>query len=203
MKSTEFISESLFNLDMGEAMATVKRDCQPYLQQNDEPLGNNALLRGLTGGDEFLKKQVRLTDRTPLDNPTDVHNELNKFFTRKYGAPFRNAMFCTGSRRDTRRYGKTYLVFPIGEFKFLWSSDVKDLYLAWDNFNHRNSRSRTKVQDFVKGLEDANYSTTNLKGAISSGAEIMIICESYYALSDYSLPRDRDEINDYEAFLQQ
>ena len=153
-------------------------DCKPYLRQNRTPLTKDIMFRGIHSSMPFLTKKVRLDDRRPLDLVNAVHELLNTAMTKKFGEPFRNALFVTGSGSETSNYGERYIVLPRGDFTFLWSPDVSDIY------NHYDNRLQTQSnEDFVKELFSENkYSTSQLLNAISSHSEIMIRCGSYYAL---------------------
>lgn len=179
----------------------IGQECQPYLKQT-EP--GRYMYRGLgdpgRGSIEpMLKKDVRLDKRTPMDSTDDLHALINDYFIEKHGAPFRNAMFATGDRALAGEYGKIYSVFPIGNFEFLWSPDVKDLWAA--SSSYRNARVRyttrpkhmwkegerdkywTQVQDQFKKEILAGYVSKDLSAAIESGKEIMVRSKSYYAIS--------------------
>ena len=172
----------------------IKRDCQPYLKEMGQKDmfsaydRGRALYRGLDSYKGFLKKRVRLGSRRPTDMNIDDHNMINKYFKKKYGAPFRNALFLTGNRRNAAGYNTGsgaayYLIFPIGEFKFIWSSRITDLFSAIVGVEG----------DKVKSLLN-RYQRTDLKAAKDSGNEIMLRCKSYYAVSNFI-------INDYDKAM--
>jgi len=190
MKSTEFIVEGhirdiakKYNLptNLAKLAISVITDCQPYLHENNNPI-STPLYRGVNTSGLFkqkgkiIKKNVRLDDRIPTDSGTDLHNELNKAFNDAFGEPFRNAMFCSGATTIVEYYGDVYVVFPIGNFKYLWSNDVTDVFQAYDDFN-----TGTTV-DFVEKLVHCNYRTNNLQAGIKSNNEIMIRCKNYYGI---------------------
>jgi hypothetical protein len=63
--------------------------------------------------------------------PKVIHDRINKFFVDKFGQPFRNAMFATSDHDTAFEYafggmetGETYVVFPVGDFDFIWSKRV-------------------------------------------------------------------------------
>jgi len=215
MKSKEFIIEGdiIGKERIRNWAKVIKRDCQPYLKSHNI---HNHMLRGL--GREmvpFVEKEVRLENRNPLDTSKYLHKSLNDLFTEKYGAPYRNALFVSGAYNLVKDYGRTYKIFPIGEFNYLWGGS-DDLYNEYQNFDidkdkwneyilanpldkndttdlmHRR-RIKFKADAFLEYVDELNYRTTDLAGAIESGYEIMIRCKSYYAISDY-LP---DHVNNY------
>jgi len=176
-----------------KTIAGIKQDCQPWLKQINYDISTFPIYRGLgTVEKPVLKKKVRLLKRRPTDTSEGAHELLNKSFTTLFGEPFRNAMFASGDFTVTNDYGNLYMVFPIGEFTFIWSSDVKDIFSEHENQLDRiaagyDPEDGTMPIDDIEGtmLEYVNnlgYHTTDLKNAIASGSEIMIRCESYYAL---------------------
>ena len=123
----------------------------------------------------MFKKGVRLIDRTPAASSDDTHKMLNNRFTELYGEPFRNAMFATGSERKTWTYGLPFQIFPIGEFTFLWSPTVGDLWAQLEIVKYQSL-------DLVDKLIES-YQTVDLKSASLSNKEVMIRCKNYYAMS--------------------
>jgi len=64
-------------------------------------------------------------------------------------------------------YGLSTVIFPIGEFKFLWSPHVQDL---WSDV----------ISADPKDMDLLRYKMDDLHDAIESGNEIMIGCKSAY-----------------------
>ena len=136
-----------------------------------------------------LKKAVRLDDRRPQEMDPLDHDYLNQYFTQEYGAPFRNAIFVSGDFNSAGYFGRVYSIFPIGEFKFLWSPRIDDLNFAHHDLLDGLFADRTipptkvqRAQGLIKALRNVDYRTTDLKAAADSGNEIMIRCKEYYAL---------------------
>jgi len=186
MKSKEFLTEDELENDeeLQQQIQLIQRDCQPYIQQAN----GNTMYRGIKSNQNFMKKQSRLDDRRPLDSVRKNHDLFNKQFLQKYGENFRNSVFTNGDTKIAKYYGDVYSVFPIGNFKFLWSPKVKDL---GEQFTGKSSNlflyaiqsllynDEHIVNHFIK---EADYRTTDLAAAIKSGNEIMIYCKEYYVL---------------------
>lgn len=156
----------------------IKRDCQSYLSQVESPF---KLFRGLSERGPFITKQVRLTGRQPLAMDHDDYTAANDYFQKQFGAPFRNSMMATGDMTNTWKFGNTYIVYPIGNFEFVWSPEIDDLNygIRTPNFrDHYNS-------DISYFLSEAKYTNKNLEAAIESGNEIMIRCKKYYGFEIY------------------
>jgi len=115
-------------------------ECAPFLQQTSYNVANYPLLRGDRRSPqqfgELAKRQVRLEDRRPANTNIYMHNAMNRFFQKQFGAPFRSALFASGSATTAQTYGDAMIcsVFPIGQFKFVWSPKVRDAFTIQTGF---------------------------------------------------------------------
>lgn len=193
MKSTEFINEGndgpvIPEKEWLKIVKSIHRDCKPFLQQAK----GGTLYRGLgNADDDFLKKKVRLTDRVPKDMPQEIHNKLNQYFLMKHGGKFRNALFVSGDMSVAIEYGNLYRIFPIGQFEFLWSPKVFDLYQDWEEYEPKKwdvENRDIKLKEALKFFHDEilkdGYTTDNLAAAIQSKNEIMLRGRNYYAVNE-------------------
>jgi len=189
MKSNEFIIEDVSVFEVEQFVNRIKQDCQPFLKQAN----GRHMYRGLGNATKpFMGKSVRLTNRKPKDVPIIFHDMINTYFTKKFGAPFRNAMFCSSMLTFADYYGNIYSVYPIGDFEFVWSSEVEDLYMELDEIDpdykkeikQLNNTSKIKATKQILNVIKDSYSNSNLQGALDSGNEIMIRCNSYYAVAN-------------------
>lgn len=181
MKVNELI---LLEADAENLVAILERDCGPFLKQSKK---QGLLYRGIKGsfsnkgttaeGIKYAIKEVR-TDRKPLHTTESHHEIIDAWFKKKFGFNARSeSMFCFGDvgSDNIAQYGKKYIVFPIGDFKYVWSSEVRDL---WQDFDNQNVRDESDIIDL---LNDSEYTKAGLGTAVSSNNEIMIKCEKYYA----------------------
>ena len=175
--------------ELKKGIALIKRDCQPYLSQVSDPM---KLRRGVSrttqkidpdGTPVFNKKKAHLDNRYPRGSYMSVHHDIvNEYFTKTFGFPFRNGVMAIGDQIKASEFGTDVAIFPIGEFKFLWSPRVRDLNNAisdWSlNFNIRDSKN------IINKMKKVGYRTTDLQKAIDSKNEIMIWAEEYYTLDN-------------------
>jgi hypothetical protein len=185
------------NVEFMAFVETVKSDCAPYIKAIDYQVDNFQLLRGVKKTEKpYIAKRVRLDDRKPADVPKVIHDRINKFFVDKFGEPFRNAMFATSDYDQASEYafggmetGETYVVFPVGDFDFIWSKRVSDL--LDEVFQHNLSTAdmsridkKTLNKYFAKFSKHilASYIDKDLKAAIKSNNEVMIRCKEYYGI---------------------
>ena len=196
----DFATEQIILNQIG----TIKQNCQPYLQQNRDAVNRFPLYRGVkkTKHANVIRKDVRLGDRKPSDMPLDLHQFVNGFFKQEYGAPFRNAMFVTGSSGTAGEYGTAYLIFPAGEFQYLWSEHYEDLFSITSEYGFDQvAPSSLDDDEKIEWRENAKeelvdgvlrtYQTDELEKAIDARHEIMIRCSHYYGIHAdvlYNLP---------------
>ena len=171
----------------------IKMLCKPYLTQINNDIKAYPLFRGL---DTFQDLVVTLpgyrNDRYPKDTPIHLHDAINRVFKTRFGVPFRNGTFATGNLHEADTYGPLYVVIPIGEFKFIWSTQIVDLYdylgrkandIANNFFSLKRADPKTMgiMLQYVTSSEFINlYQDTNLKQAIRSDHEVMLYCEQCY-----------------------
>lgn len=147
MSRLQLYEASKSNLDVFETIVnTIWKDCKPFITDMIKNVYiGEFLYSGRKDARTHFTKSVR-TDRRPKDTFPDIHRDFDDRFQKKFGWPARSAgLFCTGSKTDADSYGESYMVFPIGKYKFLWSDDVPDLYLLMAR--KLDSDSRPYVQN--------------------------------------------------------
>lgn len=160
-------------------VSKIRSDCKPYLKSNPKPLAELALYRGIlkTNKAWFVDKKTRLQNRQST-MPSDIKSMINKFFVTKFSKPFRDSALVTGNVEMAQLYDTAYIIFPKGPFTFLWSPVVEDLWsIIYMDYNFKN-------MDYEKFENNvlSTYKNTDLINAIQSNNEVMLRCESYYAV---------------------
>jgi hypothetical protein len=178
---TEDIDISQDFFDIFEFIEEVKKDCKPWLQaikSCSKPVAYRGLpVLQFPMKHIFYDKPVR-TDRRPLDMLKQKHEMLDKAFYELFGWWARsNAVFLTGDITQAADYGREYLVFPLGKFKFVWSPKIDDMV-------HLPTRGRTDtLEDVIKLLKEFKFTDKGLCAALQSENEIMVNCKKYHAIS--------------------
>jgi len=184
--------------DIGEMVNKIVSDCQPFLKEIDGEVDEYRLYRGIKSKEDFMKKKIR-TDRKPSATKSIIHNMIDDYFEENFGIRFRsNSMFVNGDETATYTYGRTYIVFPIDKFKFLWTDLVFDLFISLpgqlkdieDDEETKKDLEKLGIEpndeDIRKQLrlwlDRREYQMDDLKKAIKSGNEIMIAGSGYYAI---------------------
>jgi len=192
MKSTEFLKEDIidtlerkYNFSTGyiKFLLKIQANCQPYFNEVGFDTAMTGLYRGMHISEPYILKSTRLKNREPLGMDPDTKNDVNDYFSDNFGAPFRDAVFCTGDKIIADNFGHPFVIFPKGNFKYFWSPDVFDLNTTISRF-YFNSEGQVNPQvipELIPGII-TSYTTQDLDSAIKSKNEIMIRCNKYYAI---------------------
>jgi hypothetical protein len=155
----------------------IQADCKPFLKDIRNAAGS--LFRNDTKNrNKPVWKKVTRTDRQPLDTHPDIHKALDDWFLKKFGWRARSAgLFCWPLKFTTDWVQGKWLVFPAGNYKYIWSNKVDDLWSSVGGI------SITGIQDnvdyFMKHFSDS-YTDKNIKKSVIWGNEIMIDCKYSY-----------------------
>lgn len=116
---------------------SVEEKCSQVLKALRSCSNKKLLFRGM--GDivrdiPFIK-DVR-KDRKPKDTHEGVSRIIDDMFYDKFGfRPRSQGLFCFGMSSknpfldDIIDFGQSYVIFPIGNFKFIWSPQIDDFYV--------------------------------------------------------------------------
>ena len=168
----------------------IKKECKPYLEAIEYNVMEYRLYRGMQGtAAPYMTGRVRLEGRKPQATGTHIHNAVNEYFTIKFGEPFRDALFTSSDANFAADYGNLFLVFPTGQFTFIWSEEVDDLY----NFEHQMDAALEEDRDdenesvtngyFGDTMDNLNYRSSGFTKAMESRQEIMIRTPVYYGIN--------------------
>ena len=194
----------------------IKQDCKPYLDEIKNPPAF-VLYRGLHDTEGYGKKTARLTSRTPQDSSAKTHSHINQYFEKKFGHPYRNGVFASGSKVIASEYGQgePYVIFPIGDFEYLWSQHIPDLYVEvagagakammhWKKYAEAKGEKiplSASRQEYWKSVNEyrmnhhvwelieflGGYQDTELRKGIFSTHEVMLWCNEYYYMPKHFL----------------
>ena len=167
--------------DLDHVLQMIEKDCQKYLKAL-KSIGNVALLfRGITGRRIDIAAEVTpRKDRMPLDLSKKLHYALNRAFKKSFGWEGRSGVFAMSTGNWSEH---DLLFFPVGDFKFIYSPDVGDLYMA-PIIRDLKIRGTSFEDDVEKWISDQKYTDKNLGAAILSGHEIMFKVKKYYVINE-------------------
>lgn len=131
-------------------------------------------------------------NRAPRDTHPDLADVIDDMLEQKFGwRPRESSIFCTGALSVARAYGKIYRVFPIGQFKYVWSKEIRDITrkipILLANVGAMSKDvdedyPKEVLADFYETLSDnfeGSFLDHDLLGAIQSKNEIMVSCDKY------------------------
>jgi hypothetical protein len=128
------ISENLDDSSLPNFLDSILSDCGPCLKELRKNRCLVPFLRGAKQVAPFFKKDVR-QDRQPRYIDPVLHDILGKYTKTIFGWDMRREGVFTGdisTAWDFARGGKVFAIFPIGKFKYIWSSDITRLYRLYD-----------------------------------------------------------------------
>jgi len=177
----------------------IKKDCKKYLDEIKNPT-NVIMYRGLDKDKNhgFISVKDARTDRRPLNTDDKLSDKIDEWFKQEYGIRFRSqAVFAVGHRIVAKQYGDIYIMFPIGDYDYIWSPNYSDLtedvsrYFEMHNREYpdeydyffKTGTSSIKPEHLNDFMEDANFKfNTGLVDALTRHRwnEIMIRCKKYY-----------------------
>jgi hypothetical protein len=128
--------------------------------------------------------------------PTLLHKLWDTYFEKNYGHQWRHdKVVYVDNHGMSYYYGQQFVICPIGKYSYLWSEDSKDLtnelyqYLAFKHGDEDNDDIFDVLSKYVKSMDDLNeffddtgikFKSTNITD--STGQEIMIRCDAYFAI---------------------
>ena len=160
----------------------IKRDCRPFLETIRPIIGTGkCFVRRIRGSVPFIVKKAARTDRKPLDTDIETHMAFDAAFKDKFGWKARSeGVFTFPAEHYLNAYHGQNIFYPIGEFKFIYSPKVSDLYVALlDDDPEEN------VKEFL-----SSYTNKNLLRAFKSKkdknlhCEVMFKCAHYYVVNN-------------------
>ena len=183
------LNENFMIDDYNEMLNIIKKDCSNFLKE----FGNTAIYRGTKDikKDNTLIRMKSRIDRMPKDTPKHLHDLMDELFKKYHGWKARSeGVFVTKYFSDAEAYGTPALFFPKGNYKYLWSEDIDDLYvdirvkiiekiLALD-IETRGLEAKHITPEFKIMLEDIikTYKTINFRWADDN--ECMFKVKNYY-----------------------
>lgn len=117
-------------------------ECRPFLKEFQKTglAGKKWLYRGsdktIPSRSRGIKAFIPRTDRRPKDMSQELHQRFDEAFNSTFKwYPRSEGVFTTSKRQVAGNYGKPYLFFPEGKYRYIWSDDVDDLYGKADDLN--------------------------------------------------------------------
>jgi hypothetical protein len=175
---------------MNDIIELLLTDCTQYINALKSCDRYRVLVRGSEDPVGMIKEyQHNLEFRKPKNMPISIHNQINEEFEPMFGWKIRNGVFCFGYdlKMNMNRnigYGFNYLLFPKGEFEFVYSTDFFDLVAHLYPFDY------VSLKDLVFLSNDLNDALKESKVEKNFSNEISLKTSEYYLVN----PELKDEI---------
>jgi len=182
MRLLEFLERELPNLtvDCGKFLKEIRYGRHGFLYRG----------RGDLQIEKYKKFASRVNSgRKPMNTSPEIHTYINNKFKGIFKWWVRNGVFASAGKDTAEFYGQVYLFFPIGDYKYVWSPEVRDLYTrAPKNFsigidmNDMIQREKNLINELL-----STYKDTGLLDAIINvrylSNEISFNCQHYYLIN--------------------
>jgi hypothetical protein len=164
-------------------------ECFTYIETLREGKEGCFLVRSVNDDVDIRRFRHSMDERTPRNMDESVHKAVNEHFLNIFKWPVRNGVFCFGVINPTNEiqdlgYGKSYLMFPCGEFEYVCDSEIFDLFGHYIEFFF--FKRGAEISQFIGSI---NYTNTNLQYLMSQvssddrSSEIIINCQHYYLVN--------------------
>lgn len=208
MRFNHYLLEEASPEDL-QMVEEIKQNCQKYIKFVKSLRPPRILDResnSVTKANKIVKYVPR-KDRKPMDTHLLIHKVIDNILYEKFGwKPRSEGVFCDGRPIDRHNHLFSNLLFPAGDFSYLWSPEIEDLYMdlgevfSKGGFGLLTKESYRNVAKILVAGEDEKgnykkamriirknldtYTDKGLERAMKSGNEIMIRCNEYYMIPD-------------------
>jgi len=170
-----------------ELFSVLEKGCKPFKNE----IGGGEVTYAYRGSKDIKKIweiKVPRSDRKPKDMPVWMQKALDDVFEKDWGwRPRLQGVFATGDDDQASGYGEEYIFVPIGNFEYLWSTAIDDLFTELcinNDFSYMHGDSKKLATYFKNEMGWADsYRDNDLKRAIWGGGEIMFKCKSYLMIN--------------------
>lgn len=187
-------------------ISAIRTGCAPWLKETDAPLfrgvsSDSASVKQL-GKTPMLVGTVR-QNRKPKDSSPELHHILDDAFEREFGVKARStSLFCSFSYGTANSYGagRPHIIFPRGEFHYLWSPSIADPYAEFqddwmssddENVHDMIIRAAQEIGEIEEDEEEPFEAALDLRG------------DSRYAIIEKMLADNTRKLYLYDKGLQQ
>ena len=162
----------------------LQKECSDIIKVYNE--SKKFLYRGFKSGrsNNFYFKGHARKDRLPLDTSIKVHKAIDKVLVDLDIPVLRsNSYFVIADKEKAHFYGKTYIIFPINGYDYLWFKNSSDLFKVTNLISIALSLSKTESFKRIKEIILNEKPTLNqdMPEAIKKVHEVMFT-GSYYAV---------------------
>jgi hypothetical protein len=189
MKFQKYLTETYTNLTIEVLLENCRPICETYVKTK------GVLYRGIkkihNEERSMFMLRSRRKDRKPRNSATELHNLFDDVFNEIFHwKPRSSGIFCTTDYQTATFYGYSYIVFPVGKFRYIYGENVRDtidlpgqVLKKMGHYNIKNWQDPTFVKELKEFVKE-NFTDKNLEGLLSkaSDTEVILDCDEYYCL---------------------
>ena len=186
MKFNQYLTEQDMDFDAAEhswkktVLPLMVKNCGKFLKEKV------LLFRGTLKDVEDITFVIPRKDRKPLDTAPWVHRGFDDGSQKVFGWKARSeGVLVTGDSLFAYGYGHESIFVPKGDYKYIWSPEIKDLFDKYKSDLRDNPKARGDEADpnFWEGFVNNHYQNHGLKKASHiRKQEIMFHCPKGYYL---------------------
>ena len=121
MRLDSFINEEI---NVEQYLPHIKKKCGMAIKIMIS--SKSLMLRGLDESKDLVRKKVR-KNRKPKDSWEEYSEFLDKELKKKFGwKPRSEGLFVSSKYMTASSYGHVHVIFPIGNFKYVWNTEMGD-----------------------------------------------------------------------------
>lgn len=127
-----YIEQEYTEDEFEEIITILENDCEEFLNEvRESKVG--PIFRGVKNVDDTytrgMGKKSSRVNRIPVDTDSNISEIIDNYFEDKFNIKVRsNGTFTSRLPHVASDYGKPYLFFPIGDYRYFWNPKIKDLY---------------------------------------------------------------------------
>lgn len=134
MKFKTFLLQEDSEITFEEAIRSIAKKCKPFLNESeDHPLFRGIALSKVTrDGYTTFENKILFTQQPEDRQPRDSTLNFNILFDAMIDCVFgiknirTHSVFASGNSAIAGGYGTEHIIFPAGEFKYIWSPKIND-----------------------------------------------------------------------------
>lgn len=169
LRFKQFIKEEMILEVSEDNLAKIKKDCSQFIKES----GGLPAFRGIEREPNFFTKTKSFS--IARDSNAILTNTFNLYIEQKFkyvGIRSRNRVYTSGEAVGLNNYGDLYYVFPVNDYRFVWSPHVQDA--TTDILSQHEILNF--LQDHVKNKGDA-LTTLNAFREFSEGEDNLTLSD--------------------------
>ena len=150
MRLQHYITEAaMSDRTKGQLKDYIEKNCKQFLKEfGVRYVHLSFIYRGMKTRNikQFSIIKAR-TDRKPRYIEEDLHKYLCKISKELFGWNARTEGVFTGSANITNAYGQRDIFIPIGKYKYVYNTDVSEIYGLYDDYDYLNDKNEPYWKD--------------------------------------------------------